>query len=88
MQNENKYQTCNNEELLTKQIQNRSKIKWEKSQKMISNILTCSEVYTINLRIFGSEEGVKQNCYFLYNSKVNQNDQQALTISKSNVILK
>ena len=59
-----------------------------KIPKMISNILTCSEVYTINLRIFRSEEGVKQNCYFLYNSKVNQNDQQALTISKSNIILK
>ena len=59
-----------------------------KIPKNISNILTCSEVYTINLRIFGSEECVKQNCYLAYNSKVNQNDQQTLTISKSNVILK
>ena len=58
-----------------------------KIPKIISNMLTCSEVYTINLRIFGSEESVKQNCYFLYNSKVNQNDQQALTISKSNVMI-
>ena len=55
---------------------------------MISSILTCSEVSTINLRIFGSEEGVKQNCYFSYKLKVKQIDQQDLTISKSNVILK
>ena len=31
--------------------------------------LTCLEVSTIYLRIFGSEEGMKQNCYFSYKSK-------------------
>ena len=59
-----------------------------KIPKMISSILTCLKVSTIYLRIFGSEEDVKQNCYFSYKLKVNQIDQYDLKISKSNVILK
>ena len=57
-------------------------------KKMVSSILTCLEVSTIYLRIFGSEEGMKQNCYFSYKSKDKPKAQHDLTISKSNVIQK
>ena len=83
LQNENKYQTCINEKLSTKQIQNRDKIKWEKYQKMVFSILIHLEVSTIYLRIFGSEKGMKWNCYFSCKSKVNQEEQYDLTILKS-----
>ena len=55
--------------MLTNKNQNRSEIKRKNPKKKISSILTYLEVSTIYLRIFGSEEGMKQNCYFLYKSK-------------------
>ena len=69
-------------------MQNRSKSNDKNPKKMIYSILTYLKVSTIYLRIFRSEEDVKQNCYFSYKLKVNQIDQHDLSISKSNVILK
>ena len=68
--------------LLTKQIPNKGKIKWEKYQKMIFSTLTPLETFTIYLRIFRSEKDIKWNCNFLYKSKEDQNDLLGLTFSK------